>query len=136
MLKEVKTEEERPTRPLSPTEPGDKETQPTIDVRAAEPQDNVHVKRADDGTPQPTETPTPAPPVSAPNSAAKPASARKSRKKKGAEYKPYEGLFTATIKMNEGPTVWEIEDHRENIIGGEKSWTEPATCLLCGSKIE
>lgn len=103
-VKEEKADE-RPTRPLSPTEPGDKETQPTIDVRAAEPQDNVHVKRAEEGTPRPTETPTPAPPPSAPDSVAKTTSAKKGRKRKSADYKPYQGLFTATLKMNEGPSV-------------------------------
>jgi hypothetical protein len=63
-------------------------------------------------------------------------SAKKGRKKKTGDYKPYAGLFKANLKMQEGPTVWEICDLRENVMGGEKSWTEKAYCLICGAGIE
>ncbi|EGU77768.1 hypothetical protein FOPG_19158 [Fusarium oxysporum f. sp. conglutinans race 2 54008] len=125
-------EEEKPkeaTRPLSPTDAEEKETQPT--------NDNVHVKKAARETPCETETPTPGP---TPSRSIATASAKKGRKKgrkkKIADSKPYLGLFEATLEMQDGPTAWEIRDLRENVTGGDKAWTEEAHCLLCGSSID
>jgi hypothetical protein len=135
ILNEEKAEEG--TRPLSPTDAEEKETQPTIDVRSGETQDNVHVKEVVRERPLETKNSTPRPTPSRSISAA-PAkgSAKKGRKKKTGDYKPYEGLFEANLKMQEGPAAWEIRDLRENITGGEKSWTEKAYCLICGAGIE
>jgi hypothetical protein len=133
-IKEEKTDEEA-ARPLSPMESGEKDTQATIDVRSGGVQDSVIAKKAITETPRTTATPTPVPTPSNADTPLK-SSAKKIRKKKGIDYKPYVGLFEATLKMNDGPTVWEIKDLRENVTGGEKEWTESANCLLCGSVID
>ncbi|KAG7421694.1 hypothetical protein DER46DRAFT_48417 [Fusarium sp. MPI-SDFR-AT-0072] len=134
-VKEEKPEEA--TRPLSPTDAGEKETQPTIDVRSGETSDNVHVKKAARETPRETETPTPGPtPSRSITTASVKGSAKKGRKKKAADSKPYLGLFEATLKMQDGPTAWEIRDLRENVTDGDKTWIEKAHCLLCGSSID
>ena len=136
VVKEEKNDEEA-TRPLSPTEAEEKETQPTIDVRSGGDKGNVNVRKVARETPQGTETPTPGPTTSSNIDASGRSSARKGRKKKTAsDHKPYLGLFTATLKMNEGPTVWEITDLRENVTSGLKNWTEKAQCLMCGSTID
>jgi hypothetical protein len=66
------------------------------------------------------------------------------RKKGGAEAngegggRPWEGLFEATLKTADmGPPLIEIRDLREAVVaaGGEKSWTEPVKCLLCGNQV-
>lgn len=134
MVKEEKTDEEA-ARPLSPTDAQEKETQPTIDVRSGGAQDNVHVRKPNPESPRTTSTPTPGPTPSNPSTEGR-ASAKKNRKKKSIDYKPYQGLFEATLKMSDGPTVWEIEDLRDNVKGGEKTWTEQANCLLCGVTID
>ncbi|EXM14117.1 Bromo adjacent homology (BAH) domain [Fusarium oxysporum f. sp. vasinfectum] len=135
IVKEEKPEEA--TRPLSPTDAEEKETQPTIDVRSGETNDNVHVKKAARETPRETETPTPGPTPSRPLATASvKGSAKKGREKKTADSKPYLGLFEATLKMQDGPTAWEIRDLGENVKGGDKTWTEKAHCLLCGSSID
>ncbi|KAI5466651.1 hypothetical protein BGZ63DRAFT_344797 [Mariannaea sp. PMI_226] len=136
-IKEEKGDEEA-TRPLSPMESGEKDTQATIDVRSGSVQglqDQAIVKKAATETPRTTMTPTPVPTASNADTPLK-ASAKKNRKKKSSDYKPYLGLFEANLKMNDGPTVWEIKDLRENVTGGEREWTEPANCLICGSVIE
>ncbi|QKD57457.1 uncharacterized protein FOBCDRAFT_277091 [Fusarium oxysporum Fo47] len=135
ILNEEKAKEA--TRPLSPTDAEEKETQPTIDVRSGETEDNVHVKEVVRETPLETKSSTPRPTPSRSITAA-PAkrSAKQGRKKKTGDYKPYAGLFEANLKMQEGPTAWEIRDLRENVTGGEKSWTEKVYCLICGTGIE
>ncbi|KAJ4118597.1 hypothetical protein NW765_017484 [Fusarium oxysporum] len=143
IVKEEKPEEA--TRPLPPTDAEEKETQPTIDVRPGETNDNVHVKKhvkkAVCETPRETETPTTGPrpfrsfATASVKGSAK-GSAKQGRKMKTADSKPYLGLFEATLKMQDGPTAWEIRDLRENVKGGNKTWTEKAHCLLCGSSID
>ncbi|KAG8359109.1 hypothetical protein FVEN_g3488 [Fusarium venenatum] len=134
-VKEEKPEEA--TRPLSPTDAEEKETQPTIDVRSGETQDNVHVKKGIRETTRDTDTPTPGPTPSRTIAAASAkGSAKRGRKKKAVDHKPYLGLFEASLKMQEGPTSWEIRDLRENVTDGDKTWTEKAYCLICGTCIE
>ncbi|KAK1755075.1 hypothetical protein QBC47DRAFT_208541 [Echria macrotheca] len=54
----------------------------------------------------------------------------------GSSGKPWEGLFEVTLKMTESsPPVLEFKDLREGIVGGEKTWTEPVTCLVCGNQV-
>ncbi|EWZ28451.1 uncharacterized protein FOBCDRAFT_251731 [Fusarium oxysporum Fo47] len=135
IVKEGKPKEA--TRPLSPTDAMEKETQPTIDVGSGETNDNVYVKKAARETPRETETPTPGPtPSRSIATASVKGPAKKGRKKKIADSKPYLGLFEATLKMQDGPTTWEIRDLRENVTGGDETWTEKAHCLLCGSSID
>ncbi|KAL3584869.1 hypothetical protein FPOAC2_14650 [Fusarium poae] len=128
---------EKAIHPPSPTDAEEKEAQPTINIRPGETNDNVHVKKAARETPHETETPTPGqtPSRSIATASAK-GSAKKGYKKKTGYSKPYLGLFEATLKMQDGPTAWEIRDLRENVTGGDKTWTEKAHCLLCGSTID
>lgn len=56
--------------------------------------------------------------------------------KKGAKKEPYRGLFEATIRLNDGPTVWQIKDLRFNVSGGSKTWLEQAFCLFCSKAID
>ena len=130
--KPVKTEE-RPTRPLSPTDIGENQTQPTIDVRSSGAQDNVLVKDNKQETPRQTKTATPI--QQTPTTDAK-STAKKGRKKKGPDAKPYHSLFEATLTMNEGPSFCTIRDLRENVSGGDKTWTEKFRCLFCDTVID
>lgn len=132
-VKEEK-EDENMNGPLSPTESKAEETQPTIDVRGGETTNNVLVKQADGETPKPTETPTPVPQPAVGATSTKPVSEKKNRRK--STNKPWQGLFNATLKMNEGPTHWVIEDLRTNVSGGDSTWTEKAECLICGVAID
>ncbi|RKL20550.1 hypothetical protein BFJ72_g15023 [Fusarium proliferatum] len=135
IVKEEKPEEA--THPLSPTDDEEKTTQPTIDVGSGETNDNVYVRKAARETPRDAETPTPGPTSSRSIATASvKGSAKKGRKKKIADSKPYLGLFEATLKMQDGPTAWGIRDLRENVTGGDETWTEKAHCLLCGSSID
>lgn len=131
-VKEEK-EDETTNGPLSPTETKAEETQPTIDVRGGETTNNVVVK-ADGETPKPTETPTPVPQAAPVEVPTKLSSEKKNRRKSTS--KPWQGLFDATLKMNEGATHWVIEDLRKGIVGGDSTWTETADCLMCGVAID
>jgi hypothetical protein len=121
-----------PYRLLSPSDEGEDRKSPI--VASSEIKDQVLVKQRDDESSKATETPTPAPPNPSDKSS-KSALAKRGKRKRSSK-KPWEGLFEAALKMNEGPTVWEITDLREGVEGGEKKWTEPAHCLLCNTIIE
>lgn len=83
-----------------------------------------------------SETPSKGTPSKAAGSAKKLA---KSRKRQGEGFgegaKPYMGLFEVTLRMDTSPPILEFSDLREGIVGGDKTWTEPIKCLLCGSQI-
>jgi len=50
--------------------------------------------------------------------------------------RPWEGKFEATLKMPDiGAPLIEIHDLREGVKGGEKTWTEPVICLVCGAQV-
>ncbi|KAF4970243.1 hypothetical protein FSARC_2682 [Fusarium sarcochroum] len=110
---------------LSPTGAEKKETICTIDVQHEKSRGNIHVKEIIPETPLVTIVATPAK-----------RSARNDQKKKVESFKPYAGLFEANLKMQEGPTAWEIRDLRESVTGGEKTWTERVHCLICGAVID
>jgi hypothetical protein len=59
---------------------------------------------------------------------------RKSDINEAANARPYEGLFSAVVNVANPPVI-EIQDLRENVTGGEKSWTEPVHCLFCSGEI-
>jgi hypothetical protein len=129
------------TRPLSPVESNVEQAQSSIDVKPADTEDQAKTQEADGKLPpRAAENALPAPA----NSTSDPASMtkgslpmrRKSKKGAGAEVKPYRGLFEATLKMNEGPTVWEIKDLRKTVSGGDTTWTEQARCLVCANTID
>lgn len=56
--------------------------------------------------------------------------------KKGAKKEPYRDLFDAKLRLDDGPTVWCIEDLRNNVEGGCKAWLERAYCLFCSKTID
>ncbi|KAF5125916.1 Chromatin remodeling protein SHL [Metarhizium anisopliae] len=135
----VKTEtDELVHRPLTPTENKVERTPSAIDVKGpSENGDHAAGGRTSESTPKgPTQTPTPGPPNSVGPKSAKSASAKKGRGKKAVEDKPYEGLFEASLKMNDGPMVWVINDLRSNVQGGDRTWTERAECLICNKMID
>ncbi|KND90275.1 hypothetical protein TOPH_05085 [Tolypocladium ophioglossoides CBS 100239] len=98
---------------------------------------SVPVKQIDGITPKTTESPAPGTPanVNTAERLPRPSSVKKGRPKKSAESKPYEGLFDASLKLDDGPTAWQITDLRD-VSGGDRTWTESAKCLLCGIKID
>ncbi|KAK1832797.1 hypothetical protein QBC39DRAFT_329503 [Podospora conica] len=56
--------------------------------------------------------------------------------KRGRNAKPWLGLFEVSMKMaDQGPPLLEFRDLREGIEGGEKTWTEPVKCLVCGNNV-
>ncbi|KAM0361934.1 hypothetical protein ACHAPK_011650 [Fusarium culmorum] len=128
---------EEAIHPQSPADAEEKEIQPTIDVRSGGTQGNIHVKEVVRETvlePK-SSTPKPTPSKYIIATSAK-RLAKNGRKKKAKDYKPYAGLYDADFNMQEGPAAWEIRDLRENVTGGERSWTEKAYCLICSTGIE
>ncbi|KAI3323453.1 hypothetical protein HD806DRAFT_87253 [Xylariaceae sp. AK1471] len=131
----VKTEEpEGGQRPLSPSESGAAQTaQQSIDVKS---EDQQTIKLADVENAEPTgKNENRTVPIIVTGSESK----RKGRPRKSdinqvANTKPYEGLFSAVVNDTTPPVV-EIQDLRESVTGGEKSWTEPIHCLLCNVEI-
>ncbi|KAH8653033.1 hypothetical protein BGZ61DRAFT_435394 [Ilyonectria robusta] len=89
--------------PLSLKNGEKKETQSAIDARYSEAYNNSLVKKVEGGISRLSE-PT----------------AKKSCKRKGADCKPYEGLFKATLNLSNYLTTWEIQDLRENVLSGDK----------------
>jgi hypothetical protein len=162
-VKQEKDDEEA-KRPLSPTETGaGMSTQPSIDVKSsgdAGPTDgiqvnadNVEVKQADDedamtapedGPAQSTntqdagessrpETPSKGTPkTSVGRKAGRP---KRKGEANGDALKPWDGLFEVSLNMEVNPPKLEFKDLRDGIAGGEKTWTEPIRCLICGSEI-
>ncbi|KAI1461716.1 hypothetical protein F4805DRAFT_242369 [Annulohypoxylon moriforme] len=117
-------------RPLSPSETGAAQTaEQSIDVKPEEKQQMMDI----DDKKVKTETLT----VSVANSETKRRGRpRKSEPSEKATAKPYEGLFEGVINSDVSPSVLEITDLRENVTDGDKSWTEPLLCLICGQEIE
>ncbi|GKU07859.1 unnamed protein product [Fusarium langsethiae] len=114
-----------------------KETIRTIDVHSEKSQGNIHVKKIVPETTLVTRSSTlrqtPLKSIIAPPAKG---SAKNDQKKKLEIWRPYAGLFEANLKMQEGPTAWEIRDLRETVTGGEKAWTEKAHCLICGAVVD
>lgn len=130
----VKTEElTSGQRPLSPSESGAAQTaQQSIDVK---PEDQGTIKLADvegEGPSSTTKVDNRIVPTTEPKRKGRP---RKSEIHEVINSKPYEGLFSAVINDTSPPVV-EIQDLRENVTGGERSWTEPVQCLLCSAEIQ
>ncbi|EXL65211.1 hypothetical protein FOPG_18555 [Fusarium oxysporum f. sp. conglutinans race 2 54008] len=132
-----KKKPEEATDPLSPIDAEEQKTQSTVNVRDGTTPDYIHVKKAVRETRRKTESPTAgATPSKFIATASVKGLAKGVRKKKIADSKPYQGLFEANLKMQDGPTAWEIRDLRENVTGGDKTWTEEASCLECGANID
>ncbi|KAM0543415.1 hypothetical protein ACHAO7_009401 [Fusarium culmorum] len=125
---------------LPPTGAEEKEAIYTIDVHSEKSRGNIHVKGIVPETPVVIRNSTPRPTssksiIATPKRPAK-RPAKNDNKKKMGSFKPYAGLFEANLKMQDGPTVWEIRDLRESVPGDEKTWTEKACCLICGAIID
>ncbi|KAK0630063.1 hypothetical protein B0T17DRAFT_209059 [Bombardia bombarda] len=74
----------------------------------------------------------------------KPGRPRKKSEMNGDSSKPWEGLFEVTLKTDptsgpvkkeEGLPLLVFKDLREGIVGGQKTWTEPVRCLVCGALV-
>lgn len=106
-----------------------------IGVKAGENGDSVPMKQIDGITPKTTESPMPGMPMPAAEKLPRMSSGKKGRPRK-VESRPYEGLFEASLKLDDGPTMWRITDLRAKVSGGDRTWTERAQCLVCGTKID
>lgn len=143
LLKDLREEDEAGTRPLSPKEPSISETpQQTIDVRSDDMvqenvEDNVLVREDDEIPVAHSQEDN----DSGPNSSdMKGVAVRKARQRKKsygpeASEKPYLGLFEASLVQDATIPTVQIKDLRENITGGEKTWKEGLSCLVCGTQI-
>ncbi|TGJ80380.1 hypothetical protein E0Z10_g8383 [Xylaria hypoxylon] len=120
-------------RPLSPSESGAAQTaQQSIDVK---PEDQQTIKLADvEGAGPSANTENRTLTILAGPESKRKGRPRKSETTEVINTKPYEGLFSAVIN-DMSPPVVEIQDLRESVTGGEKSWTEPLRCLLCSADI-
>ncbi|KAI8628033.1 hypothetical protein F5Y19DRAFT_465372 [Xylariaceae sp. FL1651] len=130
----VKNEElEGGQRPLSPSESGAAQTtQQSIDVK---PEDQETIRLAGVGNAGPTvKAEGRMVPIVVGSESKRRGRPRKSEVSEVATTNPYEGLFSAVVNDTTPPMV-EIQDLRENVTGGEKSWTEPLHCLLCDAEI-
>lgn len=131
---EAQEDVEGPKRPLSPSESGAAQTaQQSIDVK---PEEQGTIKMSDVEKPL-TETTIQAEDpssIAVPSSSSEPKKRGRPRKSEGGDgdkSKPYEGLFEGIVRNDLSPTVVEIKDLRQNVVGGEKSWTQPVSCLIC-----
>lgn len=120
-------------RPLSPSESGAAQTaQQSIDVKS-EDQKPTNTGNAD-GVRATGKSESSTVPIVVPRSESKPKGRPRKSDVNHVNSKPYQGLFTAVINDTTPPVV-EIQDLRENVAGGEKTWTEPIHCLLCHAEI-
>ncbi|KAF4587830.1 ebs-bah-phd domain-containing protein [Ophiocordyceps camponoti-floridani] len=121
----------------TPTEIKGEDSQPTISVKEAENGDSLPVKKMDGITPKTTESPIPGSPAVAADKPSRSSSVKRGRPRKNTvDSKPYDGLFEATLKLDEGPTVWRIKDLRTGVASKCRGWTERAHCLVCGTVID
>ncbi|XXG94055.1 hypothetical protein Hte_000306 [Hypoxylon texense] len=120
-------------RPLSPSESGAAQTtEQSIDVKPEEHQQTI--KLADlEGTLPAIKAESANVSVAEPKRRGRP---RKSERDDPTANKPYEGLFEAIILSDLSPPMLEVTDLRDNVTGGEKSWTEPLHCLICNHELQ
>jgi hypothetical protein len=64
-----------------------------------------------------------------------PATTQKTKDKRSKK-EPYRGFFEATLDLGSIPFTWQVEDLRDNITGGAKTWRERAWCLFCCSLLD
>ncbi|KAK4105381.1 hypothetical protein N658DRAFT_416262 [Parathielavia hyrcaniae] len=109
------------------------------DAQAA-PEDSLPLRPAGQprATSEMTDTPSKPPAAGKSTMGRKPGRPRKSKgaEANGESAQPWDGLFEATLTTAEmGPALIEFRDLREGVAGGEKTWTEPVKCLLCGNQV-
>ncbi|PHH65457.1 hypothetical protein CDD81_2237 [Ophiocordyceps australis] len=119
----------------TPAEIKGEDTNSNLAIKEGENGDGLALKQIDGITPKTTESP--APTLSAPvtDKPSRSSSIKKGRARRTTD-KPYEGLFEATLKLDEGPTTWCIKDVRSHVPGDDRTWTENANCLICGHRID
>ncbi|GKT83597.1 EBS-BAH-PHD domain-containing protein [Colletotrichum tofieldiae] len=140
IVKEEKKLDDGVNGPLSPTESG-ADVKQTIDAKPSDALEETNGQSVAEGTPavpdervsQPPTTPATPSALDVPGASRKIRSAKK--KASASDAKPWEGLFDARILMDMNPTKIEIKDLRENITEGDKVWTEPLLCVVCGVEI-
>lgn len=108
----------------------------TMGAEGSENGDSVTNKQLDAITPKTTESPAAGTPTPAAEKPPRRSTSKKGRPRKAAESRPYEGLFEASLKLDDGPTTWQITDLRANVWGGDRTWNERAQCLICGAKVD
>ncbi|KAI1769749.1 hypothetical protein F4818DRAFT_446934 [Hypoxylon cercidicola] len=131
----VKEEEngEGAKRPLSPSESGAAQTtEQSIDVKPEEQQHTIKLADVEGALPA-IKAESTSVSVAEPKRRGRP---RKSERDDPTAYKPYEGLFQAVIQGDLSPPMLEVIDLRDNVTGGEKSWTEPLHCLICNHELQ
>ncbi|KAI1142869.1 hypothetical protein F5Y05DRAFT_134450 [Hypoxylon sp. FL0543] len=120
-------------RPLSPSESGAAQTaEQSIDVKPEEQQQTIKLADVEKALPA-IKAESSSVSVAEPKRRGRP---RKSEIADQAAAKPYLGFFEAVIHSDISPPVLEISDLRGNVSGGDKSWTEPLQCLICGHEIQ
>lgn len=145
-VKEEKLEQQA-NRPLSPVEPGSATVANELPIQVKTDGEGDTVKASGDSVDVKEErdrtTESSAQPQNGRASTTQTPSAEVPRKigpgrgRKKPEHdlniRPYEGKFDATFKPEED--VFEIQDLREGVEGGLRTWTEQVQCLVCGSRI-
>lgn len=109
---------------------------PATDAEKKEAEDRPPLQQLNDiklplfvGGPRPSPSPAAA-------AAAVGARGRSSTPKKGVKKEPYKGLFEAEIRLDDGPTAWQIKDLRPDVDGGSRAWLEQAYCMFCSQSID
>lgn len=123
-------------RPLSPSETGAAQTaEQSIDVKPEENQQTIKMADVENALSaiKAENANSVAVASTEPKRRGRP---RKSELNDQAAAKPYEGLFEGVIHSERSPPVLEITDLRDSVTGGDKSWTEPVQCLICGHEIQ
>lgn len=154
-VKIEKNEGTEAKRPLSPSETGVAvSAKPSIDVKS-DPDGVVSVENKEEvDKPKPEVEAAPVAPAPQTGNGTTPAKAEEPAneigikgkkptivKKKDSTWpsdpksRPYEGLYTASARLDLTPPVMEITDLRQGIVGGEPSWMEPIVCLCCGHEM-
>lgn len=56
--------------------------------------------------------------------------------KKASALKPYTGKYEATLRTDDGPPRFEMQDLRDGVPEAQRQWTESVHCLLCHHVLE
>lgn len=126
---------ESPVAPLSPPKGEDEQPRATIAVHGDALIDAI-VKQSDAYTPKLADSTSFAARLLQLERPVKTLVRKKSAKRRLSNSKPWTELFEADLRMSDGPIVWEMKDLRQGVTCGSKTWTEPASCLLCNTTIE
>ncbi|OAA64974.1 Bromo adjacent region [Cordyceps fumosorosea ARSEF 2679] len=124
-----------PQAPLSPPPGEDDPPRAAIAVHGDEITNGV-VKQLDKDTPKLAELTPPTANAPLHKTLRKGMANKLPLRKRTSISKPQLDIFKADLRMSDNPMMWQIDDLRENVIGGVKTWPEPVICLLCKHTIE